>query len=82
MWNKGNIQMPISILVDRLIFFKRVAEFERFITVLVRYSWYQQNANILEEQERRNATIADIKQYYALLINSVSHPCCFMIKSL
>lgn len=33
--------------------------------------WYQQNANISEEQERRNATIADIKQYYALLINSV-----------
>lgn len=74
--------MPISILVDRLIFFKRVAEFERFIIVLVRYSWYQQNANISEEQERRNATIADIKQYYTLLINSVSQPCCFMIKSL
>ncbi|XP_011422648.3 mucin-5AC [Magallana gigas] len=33
--------------------------------------WNQQNANISEEQERRNATIADIKQYYALLINSV-----------
>eukprot|EP00105_Crassostrea_gigas_P008174 XP_011422649.1 PREDICTED: serine-rich adhesin for platelets isoform X2 [Crassostrea gigas] len=33
--------------------------------------WYQQNANISEEQEMRNATIADIKQYYALLINSV-----------
>lgn len=82
MEKKENIQMPISILVDRLIFFKRVAEFERFIIVLVRYSWYQQNANISEEQERRNATIADIKQYYALLINSVSQPCCFMIKSL
>uniref|UniRef100_K1Q423 ADAM family mig-17 n=1 Tax=Magallana gigas TaxID=29159 RepID=K1Q423_MAGGI len=33
--------------------------------------WYQQNANISEEQEMRNATIADIKQYYALLINSI-----------
>lgn len=35
-------------------------------------SWYDQNANNAEEEKRRLAAIADIRQYYSFLVNGVS----------